>query len=68
LIRVMNRSRGNSSATVLPPGRSSSPRHPPVPSYSDAVRQGAGRDRSDSARLPPPNRTASNRPRSSTSA
>jgi hypothetical protein len=68
LIRVMSRSRGNSSATVIPSRQSPSQRHPPVPSYSDAVRQGAGRDRSDSARLPPPNRTSSNRPRSSTSA
>ncbi|KAJ9427437.1 concanavalin A-like lectin/glucanase domain-containing protein [Fusarium oxysporum] len=68
LIRVMNRSRGNSSTTVLPSRQTPSPRQPPVPSYSDAMRQGAGRDRSDSARLPPPNRTPSNRPRSSTSA
>ena len=42
LIQVINRSRDNSSATL--------PRNPPIPTYRDAVRQGAGRDRSDSAR------------------
>ncbi|KAM0438960.1 hypothetical protein ACHAPT_001721 [Fusarium lateritium] len=68
LIRVWNRSRGNSAATVIPPRQTSNDRNPPVPSYSDAVRQGAGRDRSDSARLPRPDRPRSNRPRSSTSA
>ncbi|KAM5371033.1 hypothetical protein ACJZ2D_008230 [Fusarium nematophilum] len=69
LIRVMNRSRGSSAATVVPSRPSLNHPHPPVPSYSDAVRQGAGRDRSDSARLPPPDRShSSNRPRSSTSA
>ncbi|KAF4451876.1 hypothetical protein F53441_5195 [Fusarium austroafricanum] len=68
LIRVMNRSRGNSSATVVPSRQSPTQRQPPVPSYSDAVQQGAGRDRSDSARLPPPNRMSFSRPRSSTSA
>ncbi|KAH7246859.1 Protein ssh4 [Fusarium solani] len=68
LIRVMNRSRGNSAATVIPPRQHANDRNPPVPSYSDAVRQGAGRDRSDSARLPQRDRPSSNRPRSSTSA
>ncbi|EWG47250.1 hypothetical protein FVEG_16092 [Fusarium verticillioides 7600] len=33
----MNRSRGNSSATVLPSRQTPSPRQPPVPSYSDAM-------------------------------
>jgi hypothetical protein len=46
LIRVVNRSRGSTFAGT--------PRHhpdggPPIPSYSDAVRQGAGRDRTNSA-------------------
>lgn len=40
LIRT-GRSRGASAVTLRPP-------HPPIPSYSDAVRQGAGRDRSRS--------------------
>lgn len=46
LIQVMNRSRGNSAATPGPPN------DPPVPSYSDAIEQGAGQHRrsSDSAR------------------
>ncbi|KAI0517627.1 ssh-4 [Xylaria bambusicola] len=42
LIRTPARSRGASSAAAF------RPRHPPIPSYSDAVRQGAGRDRSRS--------------------
>ncbi|CAM1510029.1 Fc.00g003640.m01.CDS01 [Cosmosporella sp. VM-42] len=50
LIRVLNRSRDNSTATVVPANRNHNYPHPPVPSYSDAVRQGAGRDRSDSGR------------------
>lgn len=41
------RSRGASSATVV---RVSPQNGPPIPSYNDAVRQGAGRDRSDSTR------------------
>lgn len=51
LIRV-SRSRGASSATATTRARSSTagPEEPPIPSYSDAVRQGAGRDRSDNAR------------------
>lgn len=53
LIRV-SRSRGASSATANTRGRNNTattePEGPPIPSYSDAVRQGAGRDRSDSAR------------------
>lgn len=51
LIRIA-RSRGASSATATTRGRSSTsePEGPPIPSYSDAVRQGAGRDRSDSTR------------------
>lgn len=51
LIRV-SRSRGASSATATARSRSNTagPEGPPIPSYSDAVRQGAGRDRSDSAR------------------
>ncbi|EFX01195.1 endosomal spry domain protein [Grosmannia clavigera kw1407] len=40
------RSRGTSSATIV---RVNSRSGPPIPSYRDAVRQGAGRDRSDSA-------------------
>jgi len=42
LIRVINRNRGDSSATVVPANQSRVSDHPPVPSYSDAVRQGAG--------------------------
>ncbi|KAI3396801.1 hypothetical protein diail_11701 [Diaporthe ilicicola] len=51
LIRI-SRSRGTSSVTVPARSRSNTaePEGPPIPSYSDAVRQGAGRDRSDSAR------------------
>ncbi|POS79697.1 ssh-4 [Diaporthe helianthi] len=51
LIRI-SRSRGASSATVTPRSRSNTAQTegPPIPSYSDALRQGAGRDRSDSAR------------------
>lgn len=55
LIRVMNRSRGTSSATVRPIGQAQArgqaqeQLHPPVPSYSDAMMQGAGRGRSESA-------------------
>jgi hypothetical protein len=41
LIRTPARSRGVSAATLRP-------NNPPIPSYSDAVRQGAGRDRSRS--------------------
>lgn len=46
LIRVMNRGRGDSSATVTPRPRTESnsqwqPPNVPVPSYSDAVRDGA---------------------------
>ncbi len=49
LIRV-NRSRGASAATIRPTVSTSHPEDsPPIPSYSDAVRQGAARDRSDSA-------------------
>ncbi|KUI52848.1 Protein ssh4 [Cytospora mali] len=51
LIRV-SRSRGASSVSAMARSRSNTagPEGPPIPSYSDAVRQGAGRDRSDSAR------------------
>ncbi|KAI1327998.1 ssh-4 [Xylariaceae sp. FL0255] len=42
LIRAPARSRGNTTAA------GSQHRNPPIPSYSDAVRQGAGRDRSRS--------------------
>ncbi|KAK5995891.1 Protein ssh4 [Cladobotryum mycophilum] len=42
LIRVMNRSRGGSLVTAPPGSQSQAPPHPPVPSYSDAIRQGAG--------------------------
>ncbi|KAI1818130.1 ssh-4 [Poronia punctata] len=41
LIRTPTRSRGVSAVTFRP-------NNPPIPSYSDAVRQGAGRDRSRS--------------------
>jgi hypothetical protein len=50
LIRVINRSRGSSTTVTPAPRNATSPR-PPVPSYSDAMRQGAGRnarDRNDS--------------------
>lgn len=52
LIRVMNRSRAQSSATVIAAPRRQGPPHPPVPSYSDAVRDGAGshRPRQDAPR------------------
>ena len=43
LIHVLNRSRGASAAAR-------SDRSPPIPSYNDAVRDGAGRSRSNSAR------------------
>ncbi|KAI5458441.1 concanavalin A-like lectin/glucanase domain-containing protein [Mariannaea sp. PMI_226] len=47
LIRVLNRSRGNSAVTVVHTSPSQSQqRHPPVPSYSDAMQQGAGQHRS----------------------
>lgn len=51
LIRV-SRSRGTSSTTPTTRGRNNTAgqEDPPIPSYSDAVREGAGRDRSDSAR------------------
>jgi hypothetical protein len=59
LIRL-TRSRGTSSATVRgsgnnsrptpPQQRARGPPSPPIPTYQDAIRQGAGRDRSDSAR------------------
>ncbi|KAK4215958.1 concanavalin A-like lectin/glucanase domain-containing protein [Rhypophila decipiens] len=58
----LSRSRGGSSATVraTPAGTSRSspqgPPSPPIPSYQDAVQQGAGRDRSDSARSSRSNR------------
>ncbi|KAL1882678.1 hypothetical protein VTK73DRAFT_1590 [Phialemonium thermophilum] len=50
LIRVA-RSRGTSSATIRASDSRAAPApvSPPIPSYSDAVRQGAGRDRSDSS-------------------
>jgi hypothetical protein len=48
LIQVINRSRQSSSAAGA--AASNGVRMPPIPSYSDAVRQGAGRDRSDSSR------------------
>ncbi|EXF74639.1 ssh-4 [Colletotrichum fioriniae PJ7] len=38
LIRVLNRSRGASAAAAAGPS------HPPIPSYTDAVRAGAGRE------------------------
>ncbi|KAJ6442257.1 endosomal SPRY domain protein [Purpureocillium lavendulum] len=49
LIRVMNRNRGDSSATVVPGPAHNMPPHPPVPSYSDAVRDGAGQHRRESS-------------------
>ncbi|PNY25197.1 Protein ssh4 [Tolypocladium capitatum] len=49
LIRVMNRSRGDSTSTVMAPPRNRARPHPPVPSYSDAVRDGAGMHRQDSS-------------------
>ncbi|UNI22389.1 Protein ssh4 [Purpureocillium takamizusanense] len=48
LIRVVNRNRGDSSATVVPVHSMPPHPHPPVPSYSDAVRDGAGRHRQES--------------------
>ncbi|PSR97139.1 endosomal spry domain protein [Coniella lustricola] len=51
LIRV-TRSRGTSSITANRRDRRNTAGRdsPPIPSYSDAIRQGAGRERSDSAR------------------
>ncbi|TLS25126.1 hypothetical protein PpBr36_07538 [Pyricularia pennisetigena] len=49
LISITNRSRGASSATARSGNGSRPPHSPPIPSYNDAVREGAGRDRSDSA-------------------
>ncbi|KAL2025169.1 hypothetical protein VTK56DRAFT_171 [Thermocarpiscus australiensis] len=56
LIRL-TRSRGNSLATVRASNNSNNrsapprgPPSPPIPSYQDAIQQGAGRDRSDSTR------------------
>lgn len=52
LIHVV-RSRGTSSATIRAGNTGNAPAaltSPPIPSYNDAVRQGAGRDRSDSSR------------------
>jgi hypothetical protein len=49
----LTRSRGNSSATVVRAGsnrNSRGPTSPPIPSYFDAVQQGASRERSDSTR------------------
>jgi hypothetical protein len=48
LIRVMNRSRGNSHVTMRSDAQNQPNAHPPVPSYSEALRQG-GRLRSESA-------------------
>ncbi|WQF89727.1 Putative B30.2/SPRY domain, concanavalin A-like lectin/glucanase domain superfamily [Colletotrichum destructivum] len=47
LIRVLNRSRGTSTAG------GGVPSHPPIPSYTDAVRAGAGREENSTSR---PNR------------
>ncbi|KAK1760903.1 protein ssh4 [Echria macrotheca] len=58
LIRL-TRSRGGSSATVRANAAnrtSQGPPSPPIPSYQDAVQQGAGRDRSDSTRTIRPSR------------
>ncbi|KAL7795056.1 concanavalin A-like lectin/glucanase domain-containing protein [Trichoderma ceciliae] len=53
LIRVMTRSRGESSATIRPAGHGQpAPHHDPVPSYRDAMQQGASpirRGRSNSS-------------------
>ncbi len=56
LIRL-TRSRGTSSATIrgannrsAPPQQARGPPSPPIPTYQDAIRQGAGRERSGSAR------------------
>ncbi|EPE09707.1 spry domain-containing protein [Ophiostoma piceae UAMH 11346] len=50
---IAGRGRGASLATVVRIGNAQpshySDSNPPIPSYTDAVRQGAGRDRSDSA-------------------
>lgn len=56
LVRVLNRSRGNSAAAV-PTRQNMDQQRPPVPSYSDALRQGAGRLRSGSAPSGPPSRS-----------
>lgn len=55
LIRVMNRGRGDSTSTVIFPPRHQEQPHPPVPSYSDAVRDGAGMHRRDSPDAETPN-------------
>lgn len=48
---LLSRSRGNSLAgSRVAPSTSRAPPSPPIPSYQDAIRQGAGHDRSDSVR------------------
>ncbi|KAK7213162.1 hypothetical protein V2G26_020340 [Clonostachys chloroleuca] len=42
LITVINRNRGESAATIVPFNRNAMTSSPPVPSYTDAIRQGAG--------------------------
>lgn len=49
LIRRENR-RGRGSSSSAPPTAAAATLNPPIPSYSDAVQQGAGRVRSDSSR------------------
>ena len=49
LIRVVNRSRDGSSATVRPTAQGAHPPQSRPPGYHDAVRQGASRPRSDSS-------------------
>jgi hypothetical protein len=44
------RERANSGANNNRPSPSRGPPSPPIPSYQDAIQQGAGRERSDSAR------------------
>lgn len=46
-VRASNSSRNNSRAT---PPQARGPPSPPIPTYQDAILQGAGRDRSDSTR------------------
>ena len=67
LIHVRDRGRAESSATVVPRPRDENsegaqPRHPPVPSYSDAVRDGAGQTRRDSSESEHLNESAPQQP------
>jgi hypothetical protein len=48
--RGSNSSNNRPTTAPPPPAQGRGPPSPPIPTYQDAIRQGAGRDRSDSAR------------------